>query len=50
MMIDKAKSIAEGPTLTRDGVTYYFCSQNCRKKFGAQREHYLVQNPTGHRS
>ena len=50
MMIDKAKSIAEGHTLTRDGVTYYFCSENCTKKFRAQPERYMAQNPTGHRS
>ena len=50
MMIDKAKSIAEGKTLTRDGVTYYFCSESCKKKFSAQPERYLAQNPTGHHS
>ncbi|HUD65211.1 MAG TPA: efflux RND transporter periplasmic adaptor subunit [Candidatus Sulfotelmatobacter sp.] len=47
MMIDKAKSIAEGNTLTRDGVTYYFCSQSCKRKFAAQPEHYLAANPSG---
>ena len=50
MMIDKAKSIAAGHTLTRDGVTYYFCSESCKKKFGAQPERYLAQNPLGHHS
>lgn len=50
MMIDKAKSIAGGHTLTRDGVTYYFCSESCKKKFTAQPERYLAQNPTGHPS
>ncbi len=49
MMIDPAKAIADGNTLTRDGVTYYFCSDRCKKKFGAQPEHYLALNPSGHR-
>jgi Cu(I)/Ag(I) efflux system membrane fusion protein len=49
MMIDPAKAIADGNTLTRDGVTYYFCSDSCKKKFDAQPEHYLALNPSGHR-
>jgi Cu(I)/Ag(I) efflux system membrane fusion protein len=49
MMIDAAKAAAEGNTFTRDGVTYYFCSQSCKKKFGTQPEHYLALNPAGHR-
>jgi len=49
MMIDRAKAIADGNTLTRDGVTYYFCSDSCKKKFDAQPEHYLALNPSGHR-
>jgi len=49
MMIDAAKAVAEGNTLTRDGVTYYFCSQSCKKKFSSQPEHYLALNPAGHR-
>lgn len=49
MMIDAAKAAAEGNTLTRDGVTYYFCSDSCKKKFGAQPEHYLALNPSGRR-
>ena len=48
MMIDAAKAVAEGNTLTRDGVTYYFCSELCKKKFSAQPEHYLALNPSGH--
>lgn len=48
MMIDKAKAIANGNTLERDGVTYYFCSESCKKKFGVQPEHYLALNPSGH--
>lgn len=49
MMIDAAKAVAEGNTLTRDGVTYYFCSDRCKKNFGAQPEHYLALNPSGQR-
>jgi len=49
MMIDQAKSVAEGNTLTRDGVTYYFCSDRCKKKFAAPPEHYLALNPSGNR-
>jgi membrane fusion protein, copper/silver efflux system len=49
MMIDAAKAVAEGNTVTRDGVTYYFCSKSCKKKFGAQPEHYLALNPSGNR-
>jgi RND family efflux transporter MFP subunit len=49
MMIDAAKAVAEGNTLDRDGVTYYFCSDRCKKKFSAQPEHYLALNPSGQR-
>lgn len=49
MMINAAKADAEGNTLTRDGVTYYFCSQRCKKNFSAQPEHYLALNTSGHR-
>jgi RND family efflux transporter MFP subunit len=49
MMVDAAKAVAEGNTLTRDGVTYYFCSDRCKKKFEAQPEHYLALNASGHR-
>ena len=50
MMIDKAKAIASANTLTRDGVTYYFCSESCKRKFSAQPEHYLALAPSGHQS
>jgi len=50
MMIDAAKAVAAGNTLTRDGTTYYFCSDRCKKKFTAQPEHYLASNPSGHHS
>ncbi|HEX8894373.1 MAG TPA: efflux RND transporter periplasmic adaptor subunit [Terriglobales bacterium] len=48
-MIDPAKAVAEGNTLTRDGVTYYFCSDRCKKKFDAQPEHYSAMNASGQR-
>ena len=46
MTIDKAKAIAKGHTITRDGVAYYFCSDRCKKKFSAQPDHYLAANPS----
>jgi YHS domain-containing protein len=49
MMIDRAKAVREGNTLARDGVSYYFCSERCKKNFSAQPEHYLALNPSGHR-
>ena len=49
MMIDATKAAAEGNTLIRDGATYYFCSDSCKRKFSAQPEHYLALNPSGHR-
>jgi len=49
MMIDAAKAVAEGNTLDREGVTYYFCSDRCKKNFSAQPEHYLASNPSGQR-
>jgi Cu(I)/Ag(I) efflux system membrane fusion protein len=50
MTIDATKATAQGNSLTRDGVTYYFCSDNCKRKFNAEPEHYLALNPSGHRS
>jgi Cu(I)/Ag(I) efflux system membrane fusion protein len=50
MMIDKAKATADGNTITREGVIYYFCSESCKRKFSAQPEHYLASNPSGHQS
>ena len=50
MLVDAAKAVAEGNTLTRDGTTYYFCSDRCKKKFTAQPEHYLASSPSGHHS
>lgn len=46
MTIDKAKAIAKGHTITRDGVAYYFCSDRCKKKFSEQPDHYLAANPS----
>jgi YHS domain-containing protein len=45
-MIDRAKAVAEGNTVTRDGVTYYFSSDLCKKKFGEQPTHYIALNPS----
>jgi RND family efflux transporter MFP subunit len=50
MMIDAAQAAAQGNTVTRDGVTYYFCSKSCKKKFDAQPERYLAQDQSGPRS
>lgn len=47
MAIDASKAVAEGHTITRDGVTYYFCSDNCKRKFSEQPDHYLAANPSG---
>jgi len=47
MTIDKAKAVTEGHTITREGVTYYFCSDRCKKKFSERPEHYLAANPSG---
>jgi multidrug efflux pump subunit AcrA (membrane-fusion protein)/YHS domain-containing protein len=47
MTIDAAKAVAEGHTITRNGVTYYFCSDRCQRKFSEQPDHYLAANPSG---
>ena len=41
------KALADGHTITREGVTYYFCSDRCKRKFSEQPEHYLAANPSG---
>ncbi len=48
--IDASKAVAQGNSLIRDGVTYYFCSDHCKRKFNAEPEHYLALNRPGHRS
>jgi len=45
MMIDPAKAVAAGNTLDRDGATYYFCSERCKRNFTREPEHYLALNP-----
>jgi YHS domain-containing protein len=47
MMIDKAAAIADGHSLTRDGVTYYFCSDRCKRKFSMQPDHHAALNSSG---
>jgi YHS domain-containing protein len=49
MSIESEKAVVQGNALTRDGVTYYFCSDRCKRKFAAQPEHYLALNHPGHR-
>jgi Cu(I)/Ag(I) efflux system membrane fusion protein len=49
MMVDSSKAATEGNTLSRDGTTYYFCSQSCKRKFSQQQEHYLALSPAGQR-
>jgi len=49
MSIDSAKAASEGRTVTRDGVTYYFCSDRCKSKFSKEPDHYLALNPAGRR-
>jgi len=50
MTIDAGKALAEGHTITRDGVTYYFCSDRCKRKFSEQPDHVLAANPSEPRS
>jgi membrane fusion protein, copper/silver efflux system len=45
MMIDMAKAVSAGNTRTRDGATYYFCSERCKQNFTREPEHYLALNP-----
>ena len=49
MGIDPAKSVKDGNTLTRDGVTYYFCSDRCKRKFSQEPEHVASLTPAGRR-
>jgi Cu(I)/Ag(I) efflux system membrane fusion protein len=50
MMIDRDKAVAEGRTIARNGKTYYFCSDSCKRKFSEKPEHYLAANPSGPQS
>ena len=47
MTIDAAEAVASGHTISRGGVTYYFCSDNCKRKFSEQPDRYLAANPAG---
>ena len=42
MKVDPAKSAAAGNTLDYHGTTYYFCSKDCKEKFGKEPDHYLA--------
>lgn len=33
--------MATGPTATHDGVSYYFCSEECRRAFVKDPDRYL---------
>ena len=50
MTIDAGKAAAEGHTITRGGVTYYFCSDRCKRKFSEQPDHALAANSSEPRS
>jgi len=50
MMIDAQEAKAEGRTVIRAGVTYYFCSDRCKRKFLEQPDHSLALNSSGSRS
>jgi len=47
MTIDAANAVAEGHTTIRDGVTYYFCSDSCKRKFIEKPAHYLARTRLG---
>jgi YHS domain-containing protein len=47
MSVDSDKALKEGHTLRRDGVSYYFCSDKCKRNFSKEPERYLALNPTG---
>ena len=44
MTVDEAKALSA----ERDGVTSYFCSEHCRKKFLAQRHFYCTVAQNNH--
>jgi RND family efflux transporter MFP subunit len=46
MSIDAGQATKKGLTIIRDGVTYYFCSDSCKRKFGDQPDRYLAKNPS----
>ncbi len=41
MEVDAKKVAAAGRTATHDGHTYYFCSDECKKKFEAEPAKYI---------
>lgn len=49
MEVDRQAATAAGRSLTHKGTTYYFCSDDCKKKFGADPAHYLA-SPHEHAS
>ena len=45
MQVDPAKAAAQAE---HQGKTYYFCSESCRKQFGADPGKYAGQTPAHH--
>jgi len=41
MDVDQEKAATAGRTAAREGRTYYFCSDQCKKSFETNPEHYL---------
>jgi YHS domain-containing protein len=44
MEIDQDKAATAGLSATHDGKKYYFCSDDCKKKFEATPDKYLTGN------
>lgn len=42
MEVDAKKAAAAGLTIAHDGHTYYFCSEDCKKKFQAEPARYTA--------
>jgi YHS domain-containing protein len=42
MDVDAARAKAAGRTTLRDGKTYYFCSDQCKKQFDADPAKYVA--------
>jgi Cu+-exporting ATPase len=41
MEVDAKRATAAGRTLEHDGSTYYFCADDCKKKFEADPAAYI---------
>ncbi|HEX7623701.1 MAG TPA: efflux RND transporter periplasmic adaptor subunit [Anaeromyxobacteraceae bacterium] len=49
MEVDEAKARAAGKTLSRDGKTWFFCSDQCMRKFEAAPGSYAEQSAAEHK-